>query len=100
VAKALSIIRKHACQFAVRSGGHAPFAGASVPPDGVAIDLGGMRNLLLSADGTHVQVGPGNRWSDVYRYLEEFGMSASGSRNGDVGVGGSILGGIVFHQRV
>ncbi|KAI0469741.1 hypothetical protein GGR56DRAFT_686869 [Xylariaceae sp. FL0804] len=93
VAESLAIIRRHACHFAVRSGGHAPFAGASVPQGGVAIDLGRLTGLTLLDDGVHVRVGSGNTWSEVYRYLEQFGLSASGSRNGDVGVGGSIIGG-------
>jgi len=39
-----------------------------------------------------VRVGTGNRWKDVYQYLEGFGRSAVGSRDGGVGVGGSVLG--------
>jgi FAD/FMN-containing dehydrogenase len=40
-----------------------------------------------------IRVGAGNVWADVYRELDPWGMSATGTRNSLTGVVGSILGG-------
>ena len=39
------------------------------------------------------RVGTGNKWIDVYSVLEPLGRTVAGGRNGDVGVGGFLLGG-------
>lgn len=41
----------------------------------------------------HIEISPGLRWLDVYRVLDEIGVSVLGSRTPDVGVGALILGG-------
>lgn len=81
------------CQFAVRSGGHAAFTGASNIEDGVTIDLVNLNQITLSADKTQASVGPGNRWINVYSKLDPLGLSVVGGRIEDIGVGGLTLGG-------
>jgi len=49
--------------------------------------------VSINADHTIASIGRGAKWLDVYRYLDEFGLSVAGGRNGDVGVGGLTLGG-------
>ncbi|TID13183.1 oxidoreductase FAD-binding protein [Venturia nashicola] len=82
-----------ACRFAVRSGGHTGWAGASSIEGGVTIDLSNMKEVLVSADKRMVTLGPGNRWGEVYPQLEDQGVAVSGGRWGNVGVGGLLTGG-------
>jgi hypothetical protein len=81
------------CPFAVKSGGHAAFLGASNIDGGVTIDLVNMNNISVDAAGVETQIGPGNRWDDVYTNLEKRGLSVIGGRVSDIGVGGLTLGG-------
>lgn len=89
------------CPFAVKSGGHAAFAGASSIQGGVTIDLNNLRTLEVSQDKATTYVGAGNRWGDVYRALSPSNLAVIGGRNADIGVGGLTLGGkqtTVGHQ--
>ena len=81
------------CQFAVKSGGHAAFYGASNINGGVTIDLVNMNQVVVNAEQTETQIGPGNRWVDVYSQLEVKNISVIGGRVSDIGVGGLTLGG-------
>jgi FAD/FMN-containing dehydrogenase len=93
VAAALLVLELEACPFAVKSGGHAAFAGGSNIAGGVTIDLANLNGILVSSDQTQTSVGPGNRWSDVYSHLDPLGLSVIGGRVADIGVGGLTLGG-------
>ena len=84
--------------FAVRSGGHTAWAGANnIGPDGVTVDLGRMdwvKPLNGNEEGGGaVDLGPGNRWGQVYAELARHGLTVAGGREGNVGVAGLILGG-------
>lgn len=80
----------------MRSGGHNPNSGfASIDRSGLLIDLVKLDFLSISEDRKSVRVGPGNRWIDVYDYLDTYGLSAIGTKEPGPGVGGSILGGII-----
>ncbi|KAK6443510.1 hypothetical protein LTR95_000337 [Oleoguttula sp. CCFEE 5521] len=81
------------CNFAVRSGGHTPFAGAANIEEGVTIDLKNLNSVVVSADRTTVNIGPANRWQNVYSQLDAQGLSTSGGRVATVGAGGLITGG-------
>ncbi|XMA10973.1 hypothetical protein WAI453_003764 [Rhynchosporium graminicola] len=81
------------CKFAVKSGGHAAFAGASNTDDGVTIDLVNLNQLAISSDGTETAVGAGNLWHDVYSYLEVKNRTVVGGRVSAIGVGGLTTGG-------
>ncbi|QDS68879.1 hypothetical protein FKW77_007619 [Venturia effusa] len=80
-------------RFAVKSGGHARFAGASNANGGVTIDLVRFDEIKLAEDKNSVMIGAGNRWGRVYRKLEENNLTVIGGRGASVGVGGLILGG-------
>jgi len=78
----------------VRGGGHNPNSGwASIGSTGLLVDLYLLKTLELSQDKDIIKVGPGNRWSDVYQYLNGTGVSAAGARVPEVGVSGQLLGG-------
>lgn len=76
------------CPFAVKSGGHAAYRGASSIEGGITVDLVGLDTLKLSDDRKTVAVGPGNRWVDVYAYLGPHELAVIGGRASTVGVGG------------
>jgi len=93
VSLAVKTIAKHNCHFAIKSGGHAMFAGASNADGGITIDLVNLNVLELSEDLMTASVGPGQRWGKVYEFLEEKGRVVIGGRVSSVGVGGFLLGG-------
>lgn len=81
------------CDFAIRSGGHTWFPGASNIPGGVTVDLRGLNSITLSADKSTVSTGPGATWDAVYAQLDPLQLTVAGGRVGGVGVGGLTLGG-------
>ncbi|KAK3075441.1 hypothetical protein LTR53_001226 [Teratosphaeriaceae sp. CCFEE 6253] len=81
------------CDFAIRSGGHTPFAKAANINQGITIDLTGLNQVTPSADLSRMTIGPGNRWSQVYSKLDALGIAIGGGRVAIVGVGGLTLGG-------
>ena len=87
--------------FAVRGGGHSPVAGAASISGGVVIDLGLVREVIPSEDGSSVTIGAGAKWGDVSAVLDEKSLAVVGGRNSAVGVGGLTLGGeYLFFTRV
>ncbi|KAI9817003.1 MAG: hypothetical protein M1826_001699 [Phylliscum demangeonii] len=82
------------CQFAVRGGGHTPFAGSASIDRGVTIDLSLMKDVTVSAGQTITSIGPGARWGDVYRKLDALNLAVAGGRIADVGVAGLTTGGV------
>ena len=82
-------------KFALRSGGHKPAPGFnSVGSDGVLIALQDLNKLAISPDKKTVTTGTGNRWRDVYGFVEPYGVLVVGGRVEMVGVGGYTLGGM------
>ena len=68
-------------------------AGIANQPDGVTVDLSNLKDVTISKDSKTVQVGPGNRWGNVYEKLSAYGLGTGGGRWGNVGVGGLLIGG-------
>jgi FAD/FMN-containing dehydrogenase len=101
VSLALKTITKHECHFAVKSGGHAMFPGASNADGGITLDLRDINGIELffavedndMTRDTTVRLGTGLRWGQVYEFLEQFGVTVVGGRDSGVGVGGFLLGG-------
>lgn len=93
VSRGLLLARLTKCPFAVKSGGHAAFAGASNIQDGLTIDLSALNSITLSSNGSIAHIGAGNRWLDVYTALQPYNLSVIGGRVSDIGVGGLTLGG-------
>ena len=78
---------------AVRSGGHGP-PGINNIANGVTIDLSMMNNSWYDPDRKLASVQPGGKWKNVYYSLLNNGsVTVTGGRDGDVGVGGFLLGG-------
>ncbi|KAL6689716.1 hypothetical protein J3F84DRAFT_406221 [Trichoderma pleuroticola] len=90
-------LRVAECQFAVKSGGHSIAAGTSSIDNGVVIHLGDINQITLSEDESQLSVGTGNRWVNVYSFLDGTGLTVIGGRVAGVGVGGFTLGGGVSY---
>ncbi|KAI8270290.1 putative FAD-linked oxidoreductase [Colletotrichum sp. SAR 10_98] len=85
--------------FAVRGGGHTAIPGANSIDGDVLIVFSNMTRLELSAERSHVQLGPGLRWGEVYNALEPYDLTVAGGRVAPVGVPGLLLaGGIGFYS--
>jgi FAD/FMN-containing dehydrogenase len=81
------------CPFAVKSGGHAAFAGASNIEGGITVSLEKHKKISLSQDKKTVTIQPGNTWAAVYKELEKSELTVAGGRVSGVGTGGLSLGG-------
>ncbi|GME51113.1 FAD linked oxidase [Neofusicoccum parvum] len=80
--------------FAIRGGGHMAIPGAAnINSTGVLLSSANLNQLELSEDKSSVAVGPGNRWGDVFNYLEPYGLAVVGGRMSIVGVPGLLMGG-------
>ncbi|CAI6227782.1 unnamed protein product [Periconia digitata] len=78
---------------AVRSGGHM-WPGSNNIINGVTIDMGNMNASSYDEQTKLASIETGARWSDVYRILHDrYNVTVTGGRDGDVGVGGFLLGG-------
>jgi FAD/FMN-containing dehydrogenase len=97
VSASVLISRLTQCQFAVRGGGHAAFAGGSSIEGGITTALEGMDEITLSSDKKVADIGPGNRWIKVYETLEQDGLAVIGGRVATVGDSGLTLGGGISH---
>ncbi|KAH3950843.1 hypothetical protein HBI25_174980 [Parastagonospora nodorum] len=81
------------CPFAVKGGGHAAFSGASNIDGGITVSMENFKKVEVSADRKTADIGPGNRWVDVYTTLQKFDLGVVGGRMAPVGVPGLVLGG-------
>ncbi|KAF2127003.1 FAD-binding domain-containing protein [Dothidotthia symphoricarpi CBS 119687] len=82
------------CPFAIRSGGHAAFVGASSIDGGITVTFERMKGITLSdSDKKVASIEPGNLWYDVYTTLAVDNLAVVGGRVSTIGVGGLTLGG-------
>ncbi|KIX97936.1 uncharacterized protein Z520_06014 [Fonsecaea multimorphosa CBS 102226] len=93
VSIAILLSRLTQCPFAVKSGGHAAFAGASNIQGGITISLEKINEIQLSSNQQTADVGPGNTWYTVYTTLQPAGVTPIGGRVSAIGVGGLTTGG-------
>ncbi|OHE96903.1 6-hydroxy-D-nicotine oxidase [Colletotrichum orchidophilum] len=90
---AINTLKKTACNWAIRGGGHMTWAGASNIEEGVTIDMALMNHVKYSAENKIASIGAGALWRDVYSALEPFGVTVPGGRTSTVGVAGFLTGG-------
>ena len=84
----------YSAKFAVKGGGHTPWAGSASIEGGAVIDMTFIKAVAVNADNTITSVGAGAKWTDVYTYLDSKTLALSGGRAAQVGVGGLTLGGL------
>ncbi|TKX25781.1 FAD-linked oxidoreductase-like protein 1 [Elsinoe australis] len=90
---------KDRCQFAIRGGGHTPWAGAANIEQGIVIDTSNLPAAGLSKDKKTITVSPSWTWDQVYSTLDPHNVSTLGGRVGGVGVGGLVTGcGISYYS--
>ncbi|KAI4865307.1 FAD binding domain-containing protein [Hypoxylon rubiginosum] len=77
---------------ALKSGGHG-VSGSNNIANGVTIDLSHMNASSYDPQSNTAKIQPGGRWKNVYADLDKQGVTVTGGRDGDVGVGGFLLGG-------
>ncbi|KAH7135251.1 FAD binding domain-containing protein [Dendryphion nanum] len=81
------------CPFAVRSGGHAAFAGASSIDGGIIVSFEKLKGITLSANKAIASIEPGNLWYDIYTTLAKDNLAVVGGRVSGIGIGGLTTGG-------
>ncbi|KAH8586438.1 hypothetical protein B0O99DRAFT_644446 [Bisporella sp. PMI_857] len=81
------------CPFAVRSGGHTPFAGSANIQAGITIDLSLVNDIVVSEGRSRIRLGVGNRWGAVNDVLDPLNLATATGRISGVGVGGFTSGG-------
>ncbi|KAL2809169.1 hypothetical protein BJX63DRAFT_406742 [Aspergillus granulosus] len=85
------------CPFAVKSGGHAAFAGASNIPAGITVLLRDLDTVSLNKDKSVASIGPGLTAVEIYTALEPYGLAVIMARTSSIGVGGFTTGGGVSY---
>ncbi|EKG14523.1 FAD linked oxidase [Macrophomina phaseolina MS6] len=91
---AVNTLVEYNAPFAIKGGGHMAIPGAAnIDSSGVLLSSSNLNQLELSEDRRSVAVGPGNKWGEVFKYLEAFGLAAVGGRMSIVGVPGLLMGG-------
>jgi len=93
VSVAILLSRLSQCPFAAKGGGHAAFTGASNIEGGITISLESLNTIQVSSDKKTVDIGPGNKWGQVYTELAKSDLAVAGGRVAPIGVGGFTLGG-------
>ncbi|KAK6363449.1 hypothetical protein TWF730_000879 [Orbilia blumenaviensis] len=93
VAEAVRLFSRNSCVFAIRGGSHMPNSGFSSTDNGVLISLTGLNKLNYDASRNVIAIGAGNKWTNVYNFLDPKNVTVLGGRNSDVGVSGFLLGG-------
>lgn len=79
-------------KYAIRSGGHSPLAAWANIDKGILISMSNITDLAYDAGTESVRVGFGNRWGEIYEYLEAYNRIVVGGRVLDVGQGLTIGG--------
>ncbi|KAL2279932.1 hypothetical protein FJTKL_13078 [Diaporthe vaccinii] len=78
---------------AIRGGGHNFFPGVNNIENGVTIDMGFFNRTTYNAESGLASVGPGGHWTGAYTELAKSNVTVVGGREGQVGIGGFLLGG-------
>ncbi|KAJ5970229.1 FAD-binding type 2 [Penicillium vulpinum] len=98
VGKVLALCQVLNIKFSVRSGGHLHNPGFTSNNGGVVILMKRFNTINVSEDRLTADFGVGQTWFDVYKALEEYGLTVTGGRQSSVGVAGLLLGGGLAFQ--
>ncbi|KAF2875735.1 FAD binding domain protein [Massariosphaeria phaeospora] len=92
--KTLSILSHvSGCPFAIRGGGHTPWAGSANIDGGITIDMRQINAITVNSQKTTASIGAGAIWGEVYRRMDKMGLAVVGGRGASIGVGGLTTGG-------
>jgi len=92
VQAAVQSARQHGLALSVRGGGH-DWAGRALCPDGLVVDLSGMRQVVVCPRSRTAIVSGGARVKDVAAAAADHGLVAALGNCGEVGIAGLTLGG-------
>jgi hypothetical protein len=92
VQTALRFAKQNGLLTAIRGGGHNA-AGLGVCDDGIVIDLGGLRDVLIDPARRVARAGGGATWADFDRATAGFGYATTGGLISSTGIAGLTLGG-------
>ncbi len=92
VQAALRVARENDLLTAIRGGGHNA-AGLGICDDGLVIDLGGMRDVLVDPARRTARAGGGATWADFDRATAGYGLATTGGLVSSTGIAGLTLGG-------
>jgi FAD/FMN-containing dehydrogenase len=92
VVAAVTWAREHGRQVSARSGGHS-WAGTSVREGALLLDVGGLDELTIDADGRRAVVGPGVKGERLDAELAAQGLFFPVGHCPSVGIAGFLLGG-------
>ncbi|KAL6872151.1 FAD-binding domain-containing protein [Trichoderma novae-zelandiae] len=93
VSKAMKIISRNQCKFAVRGGGHNANPGSNSIDGGVSIDLTYLNSASLAEDRSYISIGAGITWGEAYDAFNSSNIGFTGGTCEDVSAGGVSLGG-------
>lgn len=79
--------------FAVRSGGHTLWGGASNAPGSLTVDMRGIESFSLSQDKNVASIGGGSDFATVYPQANAHNLTVIGGRVPGVAAGGFLSGG-------
>jgi FAD/FMN-containing dehydrogenase len=91
IALAIGYARHEGLPLSVRAAGHS-VAGMCLC-DGVVIDVGGLKDVVVDPERKTARVGAGVTWSEFDRATQEHGLATTGGRVSTTGVAGLTLGG-------
>jgi FAD/FMN-containing dehydrogenase len=92
VQAAVRSARRHVIPLSVRGGGH-DWAGRALCPNGLVIDLSGMRQVIVDPNSRTAIVSGGAQVKDVAAAASAHGLVAALGNCGEVGMAGLTLGG-------
>jgi FAD/FMN-containing dehydrogenase len=92
VQSAIRFARDNELPIAIRGGGHNA-AGLAVCDDGLVIDLGAMRDVVVDPVGRTARAGGGATWSEFDAATAAHGLATTGGAVSTTGVAGLTLGG-------
>jgi FAD/FMN-containing dehydrogenase len=92
VVAAVDFARAQGLSVAVRSGGHS-LAGFGTCDSGLVIELSRLKGLDVDPRRQTARIEPGLTWAEVAAATHVFGLALTSGDQGNVGVGGLILGG-------
>src|SRR3954471_11780903 len=92
VQTAIRLAKQNGLLTAIRAGGHNA-AGLGVCDDGIVIDLGGLRDVLIDPARRTARAGGGATWADFDRATAGFGFATTGGLISSTGIAGLTLGG-------
>jgi hypothetical protein len=96
VARCVAFGKAHDVPIAVRGGGHNG-AGLGVVDEGLVIDLGGLKDVVVDSEANTVRVGGGCTWGEVDSVTSQYGRATPSGIISTTGVGGLTLGGGLGH---